>query len=287
MSIQNSYFHQFDRSQGAGLEGKRPSSEEHCNMKPLIWPCGLPAGGGLWGGDLPKWGTWNCQWETVTLTDLAAPGTWSTEEYESVNEEQFTLMNLAAPWGRGLAQLQRTKISMRNSSLWPIWPPPGGGFGDGGSPNWRAGKCQWCTAKSVKINATLTDLQHPWGNLWKVGDLLKSSFSFYKLHFDQFPHPWVLRPDHQTRIVNSKSVRVDFTAKRRLRRALYLREREGVQSLTALPLSRAGVSLVEDTSWSWKSPLLFFGTARLRMRVWWSGVLSLVLGELVKIKNSL
>ncbi len=41
-------------------------------------------------------------------------GTWPSEEYEIVNEEEFTLMDLAAPWGRA----------------------------GGDSPNIRAGKCQ-------------------------------------------------------------------------------------------------------------------------------------------------
>jgi hypothetical protein len=65
-------------------------TEEHeiVNEKPTLWPIRPPPGGGA----------------------------WPSEEYEIDNEEEFTLMDLAAPWrrvwGRGLTQLKSRKMPM-------------------------------------------------------------------------------------------------------------------------------------------------------------------------------
>ncbi len=62
------------------------------------------------------------------------------------------MVNLAGPWGRGLAQLSDKKFSIINGSLQPIWRHPRGGFWGGEVPN----------LKNMKIsvrNFTSTDLE--------------------------------------------------------------------------------------------------------------------------------
>jgi hypothetical protein len=107
-------------------------------------PSWLPTGGGLWAG---TWPTEEYEIVNEKQFTFGLGRTCPTEEHKNVNDKQFTSTNLAVPWGQvwgqGLTQLKSMKMSLRNSSLQPIWPTPKGGFGDGDYPSWRTWKLQW------------------------------------------------------------------------------------------------------------------------------------------------
>ncbi len=247
----------------------------------LLWSNWPPSGGGLGGRDLPNWATRNSEWLTVYFDQFGRPlgagwgrglaqlsnkkvsivngslwpicrplgaglglGTCPTEQQEILNDEHFTSINLATPWGRvrgrgsalleehenfntnfplrpisrpnrskwkfllffsksvevkiyfifgrrlgaglraGLVQVSKMRLSMINSSLWSIWPPPGGGLGAGSCPTEQQKilNCEWFTS---------TDLPPPGGG-FGAGNLpnwTTRNSQWWTFHFDQFGRP--------------------------------------------------------------------------------------------------